>query len=124
MSAKQPQADRSRYIHVFNLGFRRGANDRAAVGLAYEYQPGQPRRTAPETPPTPKECILERAAWKEGYATGYEIGASDSELASVEVPGACGMISGLGEEILELMGLFRSQEDEPDKKTNQNNNDL
>jgi len=49
-------------------------------------------------------------AWDSGYAMGYQIGASDAELATVEIPGACGMISGLGEEILGLMGLFKMED--------------
>jgi hypothetical protein len=46
---------------------------------------------------------------------GFQIGASDAELVGVEIPGACGMISGLGEEILEIMGLFRPEEEDKGK---------
>ena len=37
---------------------------------------------------------------------GYKVGASDAELASVDIPGACGMISGFSEEFLEIFGFF------------------
>src|SRR4030095_8883165 len=64
MSAKQSQVDRSRYIHFYNLEFRRGANDRAAFAQPYEYAPGQPLRQVPEPPPAPQACISEPNAWK------------------------------------------------------------
>jgi hypothetical protein len=44
------------------------------------------------------------------------MGASDAELASVEIPGAVGMISGLGPEILEIMGLFKADGQEKSQK--------
>jgi hypothetical protein len=110
MSACDEQTDRTRLTDLFNLGFRRGANDCASVGLSHGIEPGQPMRPAPPPPPAPTDLKkLEQAAWERGYAMGYKIGASDAELASVEVPGACGMISGLGQEILEAMGLFRCE---------------
>ena len=49
-------------------------------------------------------------AWQKGFAMGFRIGASDKELASVEVPGAHGMISGFSEEILEQFGFFTTCE--------------
>src|SRR5712664_1493453 len=95
--------NRARLIQVFNLGFRRGANDRVAAGIA----PSADLR--PSVPALPPDCngVSEHFAWREGYETGYQLGASDGQLASVDVPGAHGMISGSGEEFLELFGFFR-----------------
>jgi hypothetical protein len=59
---------------------------------------------------------MERKAWENGYTMGYRMGASDAELASVEIPGAVGMISGLGPEILEIMGLFKADGQEKSQK--------
>src|SRR5262245_18934821 len=112
MSACESQIDnsgRKSLARIFNLGFRRGANDRALQGLSYGYTAGQPLRESPAPPPAPPDLkLVEQKFWETGYATGWQIGASDRELAEVEIPGACGMISGLGEEILELMGFFRT----------------
>lgn len=95
--------DRARLTCVFNLGFRRGANDRDTAGLT----PSSELR--PAVPPAPGECAQgnEQRAWTEGYETGYRLGASDAQLASVDVPGAHGMISGFGEEFLEMFGFFQ-----------------
>jgi len=49
-------------------------------------------------------------AWQKGFTMGFRIGASDKELASVDVPGAHGMISGFSEEILEQFGFFTTCE--------------
>jgi hypothetical protein len=38
---------------------------------------------------------------------GYQVGASDTQLASVDVPGAHGMVSGFGEPFLEMFGFFK-----------------
>jgi len=85
-------AKKSRRTEVFNLGFRRGANDRAAAGIILSSE----RSPAPNIPSPPAEFgdDIERKAWLEGYRVGYKCGASDAELASVEIPGAHGMISG------------------------------
>lgn len=99
--------DRAQLTAVFNLGFRRGANDRAAAGLVI---------TRTETPPPPAEipappvecaAALEQKAWKEGYSMGYTMGSSDAELASVTEPTTHGMVSTLDQEMLELFGVFK-----------------
>ena len=43
---------------------------------------------------------------------GYQVGASDAELASVDVPGPHGMISCLNEQMLEMFGAFKKISDE------------
>jgi hypothetical protein len=50
---------------------------------------------------------IEREAWVEGYRGGDKCGASDAELASVEIPGAHGMISGFEWEFLERFGFLK-----------------
>ncbi len=94
---------KSRYTEIFNRGFRRGANERAAFGLnaSREVQ-------APQTIPQPSVPLsgYEQVAWEQGFATGFKVGASDAELASVDVPGAHGMISGFSQEFLEQVGFF------------------
>lgn len=45
---------------------------------------------------------------------GYQVGASDAELASVDVPGAHGMVSGMSEQMLEMFGAFKKMSDEND----------
>jgi hypothetical protein len=114
MSAYDGKLDKNRITELFNLGFRRGANDRAGMGVTYAHKPGEPVRQAPEPPaPPPDLSTTERKAWESGYGMGYQLGASDADLASVEVPGACGMISGLGPDILDMMGLFKTEESIP-----------
>jgi hypothetical protein len=54
----------------------------------------------------------EQIAWTVGYATGYQIGASDTELASVDVPGTHGMVSEMSEQMLEMVGAFEKMSDE------------
>ena len=54
----------------------------------------------------------EQIAWTVGYATGYQIGASDTELASVDVPGTHGMVSEMSEQMLEMIGAFKKMSDE------------
>jgi hypothetical protein len=96
--------NRARVTEIFNLGFRRSANDRASAGI-----PLSATRTTPnQIPSAPSDYGLapEPQAWKEGYSMGYETGASDAELASVSEPGAHGMLAGLGEGMLELFGVF------------------
>jgi|SRR5882724_11545390 len=98
---------KSKYTEIFNRAFRRGANERAAFGL----------RPAPDLKPplnVPQPGLplkgLEDDAWPKGFTMGFQIGASDKELASVEVPGAHGMISGFSEEFLEQFGFFTPSE--------------
>jgi hypothetical protein len=99
------------FTDCFNQGFRRGANDRAAAGIEYGGAVQRSLAATPAPPPAPSGWHADQSnAWDSGYGMGYKLGASDAELASVEVPGACGMISGLGEEILEMMGLFNSED--------------
>lgn len=96
--------DRTRITEVFNLGFREGANERARRGI-----PRGGNIQAPADTESPHKGLLdpiEEQAWKEGFQFGYTVGASDSELASVEIPGAQGMFSGVGEEMLEMFGFF------------------
>src|SRR5207248_8927679 len=113
MSACHGQIDNSKLTNLFNLGFRRGANDRFAIGLNSCCEASPPLNQPPLAPPPPSECNrAESKIWKDGYAMGFQIGASDAELARVEIPGACGMISGLGEEILEMIGLLRPEDED------------
>lgn len=98
---------KSKYTEVFNRAFRRGANERAAFGLR-----PSPDLQAPVNVPQPASQLkgLEDDAWQKGFTMGFQIGASDRELASVEIPGAHGMISGFSEEILEQFGFFTTCE--------------
>ncbi|TAL06546.1 MAG: hypothetical protein EPO07_01690 [Verrucomicrobia bacterium] len=104
--------DKTKLTNVFNQGFRRGANDRAASGspLAGE------RQSPSQIPSLPAECVShsEQTAWTEGYTMGYQVGASDVELASVDVPGAHGMVSGMSEQMLEMFGAFKKMSHEND----------
>ncbi len=99
--------DKSKYTEVFNRAFRRGANERAGLGLQRAGDL-KPPGSIPE-PATPLKGI-ELVAWEKGFTVGFQIGASDAELASVEVPGACGMISGFDQEFLEQFGFFATAE--------------
>jgi hypothetical protein len=97
--------DKKKWLtEVFNLGFRRGANDRAAIGLA----PGPDNHPPTETPPADIECCSskEQQTWNQGYDMGYRAGASDAELASTDIPGAHGMIRGFTQECLQMIGFF------------------
>jgi len=98
---------KSKYTEIFNRAFRRGANERAALGL----RPSADLK-APLNIPQPVLPLKGRAddAWQKGFTMGFRIGASDKELASVDVPGAHGMISGFSEEILEQFGFFTTCE--------------
>ncbi len=58
-------------------------------------------------PPAEFGLPFEQKAWTVGYLMGYKMGASDSELARVTEPGAHGMVRGLGEQMLEMLGVFR-----------------
>ncbi len=96
--------DKATLTQIFNRGFRFGANARARAGLPLSGETAPPL----QTPTAPAECRLasEQKAWSVGYSMGYKMGASDAELASVAEPGAHGMISGLGEQMLEIFGVF------------------
>jgi hypothetical protein len=97
--------DKKKWLtEVFNLGFRRGANDRAAIGLA----PGPDNHPPTETPPADIECCSskEQQTWNQGYDMGYRAGASDAELASTDIPGAHGMIREFTQECLQMIGFF------------------
>ena len=102
--------DKYRLTEIFNRGFRRGANDRFAGGspLSGERQPQS------RIPSSPAEYVhrSDQAAWTEGYSMGYQMGASDEELASVDVPGAHGMVTGMSEQMLEMFGAFNKISDE------------
>lgn len=87
-------------LRAFNLGFRRGANDRARAGL-----PRQGTHEPPDVPDPAPGSVLDRRAWRQGYPLGFAMGASDDELASVPVPGAVGMIREVGPELLAMLGL-------------------
>ena len=76
--AEEP--NRTRINEMFNLGFRRGANNRAAAGLPYSSSTDSPS-VIPE-PPTECSSAAERDSWRSGYRMGYVIGAADSELLS------------------------------------------
>jgi hypothetical protein len=104
--------DKVRLTQVFNRGFRRAANERAAAGLT----PSADLRT-PAVPSAPEDCgsRMEQLAWAEGYEMGYQVGASDAELAGVEVPGAHGMVSGFEEGFLEMTGFFKRLSDHDTK---------
>ena len=98
--------DKSRLTEIFNRGFRRGANDRARRGLPLS-RATQPPNDIPDCPEGHGDTSGE-IAWTVGYATGYQIGASDTEMASVDVPGAHGLVSGMSEQMLEIVGAFRN----------------
>jgi hypothetical protein len=104
--------DKTRITETFNRGFRCGANDRAAGGspLSGERQPPT------QIPALPTEIVgrSEQTAWTDGYTMGYQVGASDAELASVDVPGANGMVSGMSEQMLEMFGAFKKMSDDND----------
>ena len=110
----RPRTEKTRLTEIFNLGFRRGANDRAAAGI----KPTKETSIPPAPPPPPEhDNDCDRKAWAEGHRTGYKIGASDAELASVDIPGAHGMISGFDEKFMEQFGLFKglSEHTTPDE---------
>lgn len=99
--------NRSQLTAVFNLGFRRGASDRAAGGLVISRTETPPPPAHIPDPPLEIAAPLDRKAWKEGYAMGFTMGSSDEELASVTEPAAHGMVATLEEEMLELFGVFK-----------------
>jgi hypothetical protein len=98
---------KSKYTEIFNRGFRRGANERAAFGLQVSADLKPPFRI-----PQPGAPLkgMELGAWEKGFEMGFRVGASDAELASVDIPGAHGLISGFSEEILEQFGFFAAEQ--------------
>ena len=96
--------DKIKLTDIFNRGFRCGANARAGAGLPLSGE-NQPPKQMPMVP-TEFGSPFEQKAWIIGYSMGYKMGASDAELASVTEPGAHGMVSGLGDQMLELFGVF------------------
>ena len=107
------RSENTRLTEVFNLAFRRGANDRAAAGIVLPASPPSPGNI----PSAPEDCtdMHARAAWSKGYSAGFQCGASDSELAGVDEPGAHGMISGFDQDFLERYGLLDGTGDHLDK---------
>ena len=102
---------RETFATVFNLGFRQGANDRAAAGVRTHKSEPDADAVSPKGPPPPNHLSQRfQNVWKNGYLTGYKIGASDDELASATIPGAHGMISRIGPDMLELMGFFQGED--------------
>lgn len=101
--------DKTRLTTIFNRGFRLGANDRANQGLPLS-RTTQPPGNIPDYPASCSDTS-EQIAWSVGYATGYQVGASDTELAAVDVPGAHGMVSEMSEQMLEKIGAFEKISD-------------
>ena len=99
--------NRAQVTSVFNLGFRCGANDRAAAGLVLSRTetPAPPAHIP--APPAEHVARLDQQAWREGYSMGYTMGSSDNELAGVSDPAAQGMVATLEEDMLELFGVFK-----------------
>jgi hypothetical protein len=96
--------DKRRLTAVFNRGFRLGANDRASRGL-----PLSKRTSPPEAIPACPENsgdLSRQIAWTMGYATGYQLGASDSELACGDPAEGHGLLSEMTEQMLERAGAF------------------
>jgi|RhiMethySRZTD1v2_1073278.scaffolds.fasta_scaffold5068278_1 hypothetical protein len=99
--------DKAKLTAVFNLGFRSGANDRAAAGLVISGTTTPPPPA--HVPGAPAECTtpIEQKAWQEGYTMGFTMGASNAELASQPNAASHGMVSGLNEEMVEMFGVFK-----------------
>ena len=89
---------------IFNRGFRQGANDRASRGLPLS-RATQPPNQIPACPKWSGD-LSGQIAWTLGYATGYQIGASDTELVSADVAAASGMVFEMSEQMLENVGAF------------------
>src|ERR1041385_2487933 len=106
---------KTRLAEVFNLGFRHGANDRAAAGIDLGAQQNGPEVKPPDEP---AECRdqQEIQAWRDGYLSGYRCGASDAELASVDVPGAHGMVSGFTETFMNHFGWLDDAAEEGERR--------
>ena len=103
--------EKRRLTEIFNRGFRCGANERASQGLPLS-KTTQPPGHIPDSPVGHGD-ISGQIAWTLGYATGYQIGASDTEMASANSPGAHGMVSEMSEQMLENAGAFKMISDEP-----------
>jgi len=102
--------DKRRLTEIFNRGFRRGANDRASRGLPLSGETQAPNHI-PDYPSSAGD-LSGQLAWTLGYATGYQIGASDTELASVDVPRAHGLVAEMSEQMLERVGAFEKMVNE------------
>jgi hypothetical protein len=74
----QQNPESNRRNEVYNLGFRRGANERAAAGLPYFADTPAPSLI----PDAPAECSSQagKELWSNGYKMGYVIGAADCEM--------------------------------------------
>ena len=99
--------DRLQVTTAFNLGFRRGANDRAAAGLVISRTQTPPPPASVPEPPADLTGRIEQSAWREGYSMGYTMGSSDAELEIATQPAADGMVKTLDPEMLELFGVFK-----------------
>lgn len=99
--------DRAQVTAVFNLGFRRGANDRAAAGLVISRTQTPPPPASVPEPPADLTAAIEQSAWREGYSMGYTMGSSDAELEVAAQPAADGTVNTLDPEMLELFGVFK-----------------
>ena len=99
--------NRAQLTSVFNQGFRRGANDRAAAGLVLSRTETPPPPANIPLPPAQIAAPIEQRAWQEGYSMGYTMGCSDAELANVADPSAQDMVASLEEDMLELFGVFK-----------------
>lgn len=97
--------DKRRLTEIFNRGFRLGANARASRGLPLS-RATKPPGEIPD-PPVRLGDLSGEIAWNLGYATGYQVGASDAELASVNPPAVDGMMSEVSEQMLEKAGVFK-----------------
>jgi hypothetical protein len=78
------KTNNNRRNYFFNLGFRRGANDRHAAGLPLSRHTPRPKMIP--TPPTECSCDEEREIWTRGYKMGFVVGASEKDLEKFGPP--------------------------------------
>jgi len=97
--------EKAKLTEIFNRGFRHGANDRASRGLPLS-PTTQPPSQIPDCPEWHSD-LSGQIAWTLGYATGYQIGASDTELTSADARAAHGMVFEMDEQMLERVGAFK-----------------
>jgi len=102
--------DKKKLSAIINRGFREGANERHNAGIKISEVKDNITLNIPNAPSDIVDPI-ETKAWIEGYALGYKIGASDADLSTVENPGKHGMLSGIGEQMLEMFGIFNKLND-------------
>lgn len=102
--------DKRRLTEIFNRGFRDGANERARRGFPLS-PTTQPPSQIPDFPEAPDD-LSAQLAWTLGYATGYQLGASDSELAGADSSTETGLVSGMDEQRLEMLGVFKKMSQE------------